>query len=110
MRFSFNLPLHFKKRSGTAKYLMKNFWKDICQKNWFIDKVGFPAPIGNWLTGDLSYLIDQWLSKKRIQQQGIFNEKMIQEYVSAFRKGDRFHDKRIWALVFFQMWYEEYVA
>lgn len=111
MEFSFNLPLHFKKRSGTAKYLMKKLLERYLPKELVHrQKWGFPAPIGNWLTGDLSYLIDQWLSKKRIQQQGIFNEKMIQEYVSAFRKGDRFHDKRIWALVFFQMWYEEYVA
>ena len=59
--------------------------------------IPFPLPVG------LVYEVGN-------VQQGIFNEKMIQEYVSAFRKGDRFHDKRIWALVFFQMWYEEYVA
>lgn len=110
MEYSFNLPVAFKLRGGTAKYLMKKLLERYLPHDLvYRRKWGFPAPIGNWLTRDLSYLIDQWLGPKRIRQQGIFNEKQVAEFVNAFRSGKHFHDKRIWSLIFFQMWYYKYL-
>lgn len=110
MEFAFNLPVEYKLRNGTAKYLMKKLLQRylpdelVYRRKW-----GFPAPVGNWLSRDLSYLIDKWLDPKRIRQQSIFNEKLIAFYVNAFRSGKKFHDKRIWSLIFFQMWYHKYL-
>ena len=111
MEFAYNLPEHFKNRNGTAKYLMKKLLCRYLPENLvYRRKWGFPAPVGTWLTGELSYLIDKWLDPQRIKQQGIFNEQVVSEYVTAFRAGKNFHDKRIWSLIMFQMWFEEYVA
>jgi hypothetical protein len=56
------------------------------------------------------YLVDKWLDPQLIRSQGLFNEKMVQTYVTAFRNGKKFHDKRIWSLIFFQMWHHKYIA
>lgn len=110
MEFSFNLPLEFKLRGGTAKYLMKKLLERYLPKDLvYRRKWGFPAPIGNWLTRDLSYMIDQWLDPQRIRTQGIFNEKEVSRYVSEFRSGKTYHDKRVWSLIFFQQWYHKYL-
>ena len=110
MEYSFNLPVEFKLRGGTAKYLMKKLLERYLPHDLvYRRKWGFPAPIGNWLTRDLSYMIDTWLDPKRIRQQGIFNEQQVQYYVKAFRSGKHFHDKRVWSLIFFQQWYDKYL-
>lgn len=110
VEYSFNLPLEFKIRNGTAKYLMKKLLKRYLPDE-LVDrrKWGFPAPIGDWLSRDLSYLVDKWLDPQRIRQQGIFNEKQVAFYVNAFRSGKKFHDKRVWSLIFFQMWHHKYL-
>ncbi|MBK6384544.1 MAG: asparagine synthase (glutamine-hydrolyzing) [Chitinophagaceae bacterium] len=111
VEFSYNLPQEYKINKGVPKYLMKKLLERYLPKDLvYRRKWGFPAPIGNWLTRDLSYLIDKWLDPARIKSQGIFNEKMVRQYVDAFRSGKKFHDKRIWSLIFFQMWFEKYIG
>jgi asparagine synthase (glutamine-hydrolysing) len=109
MEFSYNLPQEYKIRQGVPKYLMKKLLERYLPKELvYRRKWGFPAPIGDWLTRDLAYLIDKWLDADRIKSQGLLNEKMVARYVQAFRAGKNYHDKRIWSLIFFQMWYEKY--
>jgi asparagine synthase (glutamine-hydrolysing) len=110
MEYSFNLPESFKINNGTPKYLMKKLLERYLPKELvYRRKWGFPAPLGNWLSGDLAYLIDTWLNPQRIRQQGIFNEKQVSNYINAFKTGKKYHDKRLWSLIFFQMWYSKYI-
>lgn len=110
MEYSYNLPQHFKINNGTAKYLMKKLLERYLPKELvYRRKWGFPAPIGDWLNRDLSYLIDKWLDPNRIKSQGILNEKQVSFYVNAFRSGKNYHDKRLWSLIFFQMWHAKYM-
>jgi asparagine synthase (glutamine-hydrolysing) len=83
------------------RYLPKEL---VYRRKW-----GFPAPIGDWLTRDLSYLVDKWLNPQRIKSQGILNEHQVSYYVNAFRGGKKYHDKRLWSLIFFQMWHSKYM-
>jgi len=109
MEFSYNLPQEYKIQQGVPKYLMKKLLERYLPKELvYRRKWGFPAPIGDWLNRDLAYLIDKWLGPTRIKSQGLLNEKMVACYVKAFRAGKNYHDKRIWSLIFFQMWYEKY--
>jgi asparagine synthase (glutamine-hydrolysing) len=110
MEYSYNLPQHFKINNGMPKYLMKKLLERYLPKELvYRRKWGFPAPIGDWLTRDLSYLIDKWLSPQRIKSQGLFNEKRVSYYVTEFRSGKKYHDKRLWSLIFFQMWHAKYM-
>jgi len=110
MEFGFNMPEEYKINNGTAKYLMKKLLKRYLPDDLvYRRKWGFPAPIGNWLSGDLSYMIDKWLDPQQIKQQGVFNEQQVSGYINTFRNGKKFHDKRIWSLIFFQMWHSRYI-
>jgi len=110
MEFAYNLPVEYKLRNGTAKYLMKKLLRRYLPEELvYRRKWGFPAPIGDWLSRDLSYLMDKWLDPKRLKQQGLFNEQQVSGYIRAFKAGKKFHDKRIWSLIFFQMWYNKYL-
>ena len=111
VEFSVNLPLRFKINNGTQKYLMKKLLEKyipndlVYRKKW-----GFPAPVGEWLYKDLRYMIDKWLSNEQIKATGILDGQMVQKVVKDFLSGKKYHHKRVWAMIIFQMWYDKYIA
>jgi asparagine synthase (glutamine-hydrolysing) len=111
VEFSVNLPLRFKINNGTQKYLMKKLLeKYIPRELVYRTKWGFPAPVGDWLYRDLRYMIDRWLSTEKIKNVGILNEVMVKKLVREFLSGKKFHHKRVWAMIIFQMWYDKYIS
>lgn len=111
MEYSYRLPVEFKIRNGESKYLMKKLLEKYLPKDLvYRRKWGFPAPVGNWLYRELSYLIDKWLDPKLISQQGIFNPEEVKKYVQSFRSGREFQYKRLWSIIIFQMWFDKYIG
>ncbi len=105
-----NIPLEYKIKGKEQKYLMKkslqNYLPDdlVYRKKW-----GFPAPIGNWLQTELSFMIDKYLDEKELNKHGLFNYSFVKNLVAKFRSGETFHYKRIWTLIVFQMWFNRYM-
>lgn len=111
VEFAVNLPLELKINKGTQKYILKKALEEYIPKPLiYRTKWGFPAPTEEWLKGSHTYLIDHYLAPERIDIQGIFNFKEIQALVQAFRSGSYYHGKRIWALIVFQLWYDQYMV
>ncbi|MEL6922981.1 MAG: asparagine synthase C-terminal domain-containing protein, partial [Bacteroidota bacterium] len=105
-----NMPLHLKVRNGEQKYLMKKqLAKHLPHDLVYRKKWGFPAPIGNWLQTELSYLIDRYLDERIVKRQDLFQHRNIKKLLRDFRGGRQYHFKRVWALIVFQMWYEKYM-
>jgi len=109
VEYSVNLPLQYKVNGRTQKYLMKKVLERYLPKDLvYRKKWGFPAPIGDWLYKDLGYLIELWLSKEQLQKHGLFNVPFVEKLLKEFRSGKKFHYKRIWSIIIFQMWYATY--
>jgi asparagine synthase (glutamine-hydrolysing) len=110
VEYSVNVPLEHKIKKGEQKYLMKKALEKylptelIYRKKW-----GFPAPIGNWLQNELSFMIDKYLSTEELEKHHLFNQNFVQLIIAKFRNGEVFHYKRIWALIVFQMWFNRYM-
>ncbi len=105
-----NMPLHYKVNQGTQKYIQKRLLtRFLPEELVYRKKWGFPAPIGDWLNNGLRFLIETYLNEKTVRKQGIFNPYVIRRLLTEFRQGRTFHYKRVWALVFFQLWYKNYV-
>jgi len=111
VEYALNIPHQYKIQGKEQKYLMKKTLIDYLPKELvYRKKWGFPAPVGVWLKKELAFLIDKYLSENRVQKQGIFNYKPIQKMILEFKHGKDYHYKRIWALLTFQMWYDEYLG
>ncbi|RYZ26936.1 MAG: asparagine synthase (glutamine-hydrolyzing) [Chitinophagaceae bacterium] len=109
VEYALNLPMNLKINGKTQKYLMKKLSERYLPKELiYRKKWGFPAPIGDWLYKDLSYLIDTWLSKEQLEKHHLFNFSFVNALVKEFRNGKKFHYKRLWSIIVFQMWYAEY--
>ncbi len=96
--------------NGTQKYILKKALEKYLPKDLiYRTKWGFAAPSEEWLKNSHEYLIDTYLSEKYIKDQGIFNFNEVEKRIKAFKSGEYFCSKRIWTLIIFQLWFEQYM-
>jgi len=110
VEFAINLPQSLKIQEGEQKYLLKKVLESYLPKPLiYRKKWGFPAPFEHWLQDDLKPLIAYYLNEAVLQKQGIFSPAFVAQLLKEFVSGKTHHFKRVWALLYFQLWYEEYV-
>lgn len=103
-----NLPTQYKINGRAQKYIQKKILEDYLPKELiYRKKWGFPAPVKDWLHADLNYLFDLTLSKQVLKRQDIFNPNWVQHLVNEFKNGRSYHFNKVWALIFFQLWYKK---
>ena len=71
-------------------------------------KRGFSIPLGNWFRGELSWLLDEYLDKTKLSQEGLFDGEFVEMMVAEHRSGERGREAILWALVFWEMWREKW--
>ena len=110
IEFVAQLPSEYKYGSTQKKIL-----KDIVHKYVPIEmmnrpKLGFEMPVLEWLRGELSYLLDDYLSEESITQSGIFDASYIQRIKTKFLNGKENDPFLIWKIIQFQMWYRRWMC
>ena len=58
-------------------------------------------PISKWLKSDLRFLINEYLSKKKIEKQEIFNFKIIEKLISDLLLNLSDNSWHLWNLIVF---------
>lgn len=110
VQFILSLPLEYKYKNGERKYLLKRILYQYFPKEFFDrPKQGFGVPLADWFRERLKYLLNEYLSPKKICKQGLFNEQEVSRLVKTHLSGhyDNYH--LLWTLIMFEMWYDEYM-
>jgi len=98
-------------KKGKGKYLLTETFKDILPASILKrSKRGFEFPISKWLKSDLKFLLDEHLSKDRIERQGIFNTESIEELKSNLLSNRTDTSWQLWNLIVFQVWYDNFMT
>ena len=105
------LPTSYKYHKGITKYILKEIAhryipKDIMER----PKMGFGVPVNNWLVNELRPLVDHYLSVEYLAKQGIFNTQYVVDLKAAFYKGKKEKAEKIWYLLMFQLWFEQWMT
>jgi asparagine synthase (glutamine-hydrolysing) len=107
---AFRIGGAWKIRKGRGKYIFIETFKDILPKSLHHrPKWGFEMPISRWLKTDLHYLIYTYLSREKIEKQGIFHYPVIENLVSSLMHDRTDTSWQIWNLIAFQAWHESYM-
>ena len=110
IEFAAQLPLEYKWDGKTSKKILKDIVHDYIPKEMMNrPKTGFSLPIYSWLRGDLSYLVEEYLSPKALEQSGLFNVPWVSEQVNLFKLNKLHYQPFIWKLLMFQMWYNKWM-
>jgi asparagine synthase (glutamine-hydrolysing) len=104
------IPDEFKYRNGVKKYLLREIVHRYVPKE-VMDrpKMGFAIPIADWLRTELRPMLEEYLSEERIQREGILSPAYVRQLKSDFLNGKKEFDLKIWYLLMFEMWYEEWM-
>jgi len=106
VEFALNLNPKLKVKNGVQKYLLKEVLYDFVPKEIFDrPKWGFSIPLDKWLNNDLSFLIDEFLSERKVKGIGIVNWKEVETLKRKFKSGHNHLYNRIWLLVLLHQWF-----
>jgi asparagine synthase (glutamine-hydrolysing) len=110
LEFSSKLPLHFKYRNNSGKYILRKILRkyipDVLIER---PKQGFGVPVYEWFKGDLKHLYYEYLSKDKIKKDGIFNADYVNDNLDSYFNNKGVNHNKLWLLFVFQMWKSEYL-
>jgi asparagine synthase (glutamine-hydrolysing) len=108
--FAASLPASMKIRNNRRKHVLKQVAAtllppEILQR----PKQGFGVPLDIWFRGNLRELFAGTLLSPRALQRGYFQPAFVRRLVDEHSAGTRDHALRLWQLVVFERWHEQYV-
>lgn len=110
-QFAASIPLEYKLKGNKGKYILKKAMENILPKNILHrPKKGFGIPIAEWLRGRLNPLMHELLDATRLKNQGLFDEKFVQQLIKEHETHAASHHKQLWTLLVFQLWYDNFLA
>lgn len=104
------LPADLKMETNRLKTLLKSVLKPSLPAP-IIAKVkkGFGPPSSIWLRTVLADELDKALAVERIRSEGIFVAEEVSRLVREHRDRSADHGRILWALMSFQLWYDQFV-
>jgi len=105
------LPLHFKRRDGQGKWLLRQVLSryvpaELVER----PKMGFGVPIDAWLRGPLREWAEELLDERRMREQGLLRPEPIRAAWAEHLSGRRNEQYRLWAVLMLQAWLRAWPA
>jgi asparagine synthase (glutamine-hydrolysing) len=110
VEFTSGIPMSHKVRNGSAKHLLKK-----AVRGWIPDaiidrkKMGFGAPMSQWLRGDFGVRVEQRLMSSKLLDRGWLNRDYVQSLCRSHRAGKGDSSLFIWTLFNLTGWYDYWV-
>jgi asparagine synthase (glutamine-hydrolysing) len=110
VEFSMDIPEGWKTRNGVAKYLLKKAVEGLIPNDIiYRKKMGFGAPMSQWLRGDFGREIEPAILGSALMKRGYFDTNYIKALFRDHRNGSRDTSLYIWTLFNLTAWYDYWV-
>lgn len=112
VNFIFSLPEDFKITPQIRKRVLQDAFREILPAELYKrPKKGFEVPLLKWFRKEMkSMIVDDLLSEKLIEEQGIFRYEAIRKLkTQLFSSSPGDVHARIWGLIVFQFWWKKYL-
>ena len=108
--FTFDVPEHWKTKGGIPKYLLKKAVEGIIPQDLiYRKKMGFAAPMSDWLRGDFGRKAIARIMNSRLLDRGFIDRDFVQWLfdIHVARKAEA--SKEIWTLYNLAAWYDYWI-
>jgi asparagine synthase (glutamine-hydrolysing) len=110
MEFCARLPTGYKLRGMRLKHLLKRAGEQLLPPETLARrKMGFGVPIGNWMRGELRSWVEDLLLSPRALKRGYFQPEALRQFVWAHLDGRQDQSFQLWALLWLELWHQEFV-
>ena len=110
VEFAATVPRAMKRDASGGKAILKRAVRDIVPPQTVNKpKTGFGVPLARWLRDDLAEMVRGTLLDDRCHRRGLIEPRFVRRMIDALAAG---HDKwasRIWALLFLELWFREFI-
>lgn len=105
------LPLKYKFRDGTRKYIFKKLAERVGIPSEVLHrkKRGFAMPLVHWMRHELRDSLLGILSEPRTLQRGYFKPQAIRNLLDEHMRGRRNHSGVLWILLVFELWHRNFL-
>jgi asparagine synthase (glutamine-hydrolysing) len=110
VEFTSGIPREFKVHGGVAKYLLKK-----AVSGWIPEeiinrpKMGFGAPMSEWLRGRFGEQVERTLMSSRLMDRGWLRRDYVRNLCRTHRAGNRDVALYIWTLFNLTAWYDYWI-
>ncbi len=109
VKFSTTIPPELKMNGTETKYLLKKVAERYLPKEViYRSKSGFGAPVRDWITKDLSELIENYLSKENIDKRAIFKQEEVSRLITENKASIIDASYSIWSLLAMESWFKQF--
>jgi asparagine synthase (glutamine-hydrolysing) len=107
--FASTLPAALKIKGERRKHILKEVASALLPPEILNrKKQGFGVPLGTWFRGNLRELFADTLLSPASLQRGYFQPAFVRQIVDEHLSRKRDHTLRLWQLVVFEKWYQQY--
>ena len=71
--------------------------------------MGFGVPVADWMRGDLRSWIEDMLLSPRASKRGYFEPEALRQLVSGHLDGQQEQSFELWALLWLELWHQEFM-
>jgi asparagine synthase (glutamine-hydrolysing) len=110
LKYAWSLPLSMKIHGQNRKYILQELLaRHIPRPLFERPKQGFGMPLGRWLRKDLRDWAEHLLDAKKLEEQNLFNVPVVRDIWADHCEKRANNANRIWCLLMFQSWYDEWL-
>jgi len=103
--FSTRLPLNFKIRGGSGKWLLRQvLYKYVPRALVDRPKMGFRLPLASWLRGPLRSWAQELLEPRNLEETGFLISRPISQKWKEHVEQRRDWSRHLWSVIMFQAW------
>ena len=110
VEFTMDIPMADKVRGGTAKYLLKKAVEGLIPDQIIHrKKMGFGAPMTQWMRADFGREVEASMFKSRLFDRGFFRRDFISRLFVDHRSGKRDNSLHLWTMFNLSAWYDYWI-
>lgn len=110
IEFAARIPSSMKVDATGGKVILKKAVKDLLPQEILRKrKTGFGIPISKWFRNDLLSLLHETFFDGKLEKRGLIKQKLLRKMVNEHVEGRRDWSNRLWAFLFLELWFREFI-